>query len=75
MKDDDYKIIHGKGYYGAYLNKSTTSKLYKVLNEVFPDAKEGSHVFAEYNYNADAIPQRWMTLYFHMTSNHWKQVM
>ena len=58
LKDDDYKIIHGKGYYGAYLNKSTTSKLYKVLNEVFPDAKEGSHVFAEYNYNADAIPQK-----------------
>ena len=20
LKDDDYKIIHGKGYYGAYLN-------------------------------------------------------
>ena len=58
LKNDDYKIVHGAGYYGAYLNKSTTSKLYKVLNNAFPDAKEGSHVFAEYNYNANAVPQK-----------------
>lgn len=58
LKNDDYKIVHGAGYYGAYLNRSTASKMYLVLNEVYKDAAEGDFVFAEYNYNADAKPQK-----------------
>lgn len=58
LKDEDYKTVHGAGYYGAYLNNSTTSKLYKVLNDVYKDAEEGKVVFAEYNYNETAKPQR-----------------
>lgn len=58
LKVDDYKTIHGEGYYGAYLNKSTTSKLYKVLNSVYKDAEEGDVVFAEYNYNETAKPEK-----------------
>lgn len=58
LSKDDYKIVHGKGYYGNYLNASTTSKLYKIFNEKYPNAENGSTVFAEYNYNETAKPQK-----------------
>ena len=58
LKDSDYKLVHGEGYYGAYLNKSTVSKLYKILNVEYKDAKEGDVVFTEFNYNETAKPQK-----------------
>ena len=58
LKNEDYKIVHGEGYYGAYLNKSTASKLYKVLDATYKDAEEGALAFAEYNYNETAKPQK-----------------
>ena len=54
----DYKAVHGEGYYANYLNSSTTSKLYKALNAKYKEAKEGDVVFAEYNYNQDAKPEK-----------------
>lgn len=58
LKESDYKTVHGEGYYGAYLNKSTTSKLYKVLNDAYKESEEGDVVFAEFNYNETAKPQK-----------------
>ena len=30
LTEEDYTIIHGEGYYGAYLNEDTESKMYKL---------------------------------------------
>ncbi|MEG1562922.1 MAG: choice-of-anchor J domain-containing protein [Bacteroides sp.] len=58
LSNDDYKLVHGAGYYGSYLNKYTTSKLYKVLKAKYEAPAVGNIVLAEYNYNADAKPQK-----------------
>lgn len=58
LSNDDYKIVHGEGFYANYLNASTTSKLYKVLNEKYEKPENGKVVFAEYDYNEKATPQK-----------------
>ena len=58
LTEEDYTIIHGEGYYGAYLNEDTESKMYKILNEKYADAEDGAFSFIEYQYNKDAKPEK-----------------
>lgn len=58
LTEEDYTIIHGEGYYGAYLNEDTESKMYKILNEKYADTEDGAFSFIEYQYNKDAKPEK-----------------